>query len=380
MIHLIKAICVLFGTITGVAGGYVMGNLYPEYRGALGMNTDIKLAAILGGIGYLIFSLLLREFEVWQQRWVREVDFKKAIIGTFGAITGLLISNLFLLFPFFLFFNLDYVIKGLGKFSFIIPLLKVFLPLIFNLLGFYTGMNLMLRRQDDIISGITGIFDVQSKHKYREVRILDSSVIIDGRVSDIISSGFLPGKILIPRFVLLELQLLADSSDSLKRTRGRRGLDIADKLIKEYSTEVNVYYAEINSVKAVDEKLVELCKFLNATLVTNDLNLNKVASIQGISVLNINDLSNAVKPMFIPGDKITIKVMKKGKELGQGIGYLNDGTMVIIENGDKMINKDASVIVDSVMQTSAGRLVFAGMGSNGEKNNTNSKNIKSKKA
>jgi rRNA-processing protein FCF1 len=220
-------------------------------------------------------------------------------------------------------------------------------------------MYLLLKKQADIMKGLMDIFNSHSSQRNRDIRILDSSVIIDGRAADIISSGFMPGKILIPRFVLMELQLIADSSNSLKRNKGRRGLDIVDRLIKDFPSDVSVYYGDIETVKDVDEKLVELCKFLNATLVTPDLNVNKVAKIQGIPVMNVNELSNAVKPMFIPGDQITINIVKDGKEPKQGIGYLNDGTMVIVENGRVYIGKTVSVIVNSVMQTSAGRLVFS---------------------
>lgn len=193
----------------------------------------------------------------------------------------------------------------------------------------------------------------------REYKILDTSVIIDGRIADILATGFLDGTIVIPLFVLAELQHIADSSDTLKRTRGRRGLDILNRLQKEESIKVEMYEGDFEEISEVDSKLVKLAKVMQGKVVTNDYNLNKVCEFQNVAVLNINDLANAVKPVVLPGEKMTVLVVKDGKEHNQGVAYLDDGTMIVVEDGRKFINDTIQVEVTSVLQTSAGRMIFA---------------------
>ncbi|MBU1077182.1 MAG: TRAM domain-containing protein [Spirochaetes bacterium] len=190
-------------------------------------------------------------------------------------------------------------------------------------------------------------------------KILDTSVIIDGRIADISETGFLEGILIIPRFVLNELQQIADSADSLKRQRGRRGLDILNKMKKGIKAVVQIVDDDFPEVKEVDEKLIYLGKKLNGTVVTNDFNLNKVAQIQGVQVLNINELANAVKPIVLPGEEMTILISKEGKDSDQGVGYLEDGTMVVVEKGHQYMGKKVDVVVTSVLQTTAGRMIFA---------------------
>lgn len=189
-------------------------------------------------------------------------------------------------------------------------------------------------------------------------KILDTSVIIDGRIMDIIGSGFMEGVIVIPVFVLEELRHIADSSDSLKRNRGRRGLDILNKIQEELDVEVEIVDKDYKSIEEVDSKLVKLAEELNGSLVTNDYNLNKVASFQKMEVLNINELANAVKPVVLPGEEMQVLIVKEGKENEQGIGYLNDGTMIVVEGGKKHVGNMMDVIVTTVLQTSAGRMIF----------------------
>ena len=189
-------------------------------------------------------------------------------------------------------------------------------------------------------------------------KLLDTSVIIDGRVADLCETGFLEGPFLVPHFILDELQHIADSSDSLKRARGRRGLDILNKIQKMADVDVRVIDEDVPHVKEVDAKLVVLAKKLNARIMTNDLNLNKVAELQGVRVLNINELCNALRPVVLPGETIRVFVLKEGKEAGQGVAYLDDGTMIVVDNARRYIGKNVDVVVTSVLQTTAGRMIF----------------------
>jgi uncharacterized protein YacL len=189
-------------------------------------------------------------------------------------------------------------------------------------------------------------------------KILDTSVIIDGRVADICETGFIEGVFILPQFVLHELQHIADASDSVKRTRGKRGLEILHRMQKSVDIEVRITEQDFPRIKAVDSKLVELAKRIDGKIITNDANLNKVAELQGISVLNINTLANALKPIVLPGEEIHVYVLKEGKEPGQGVAYLDDGTMVVIESGKRFMGRSLDVVVTSVLQTTAGRMIF----------------------
>jgi uncharacterized protein YacL len=202
-------------------------------------------------------------------------------------------------------------------------------------------------------------------------KILDTSVIIDGRVADICETGFIEGIFIIPQFVLHELQHIADSPDSVKRTRGKRGLEILHRMQKSVDIEVRISEQDFPRIKEVDTKLVELAKRIDGKIITNDANLNKVAELQGVSVLNINALANALKPVVLPGEELNVYVLKEGKEPGQGVAYLDDGTMVVVENGRRFMGRSLDAIVTSVLQTTAGRMIFAkikeeGAGNHGE--------------
>jgi uncharacterized protein YacL len=202
--------------------------------------------------------------------------------------------------------------------------------------------------------------------EHNETKILlDTSVIIDGRVLDISKAGFLLGTLIVPRFVLAELQHIADSADALKRARGRRGLEILEQLQKESIAPVRIIDTDIEGVREVDDKLVLLARQMLAYLMTNDFNLNNIARLQGVSVMNINDLANAVKAMFLPNEKLVIHVIQEGKEANQGVGYLPDGTMVVVEDGKKYIDRTIEVVVTRMIQTAAGKMYFAKPPSNG---------------
>jgi len=195
--------------------------------------------------------------------------------------------------------------------------------------------------------------------KHDEIVILDTSVIIDGRIADIFQTHFIEGRIVIPRFVLKELQQIADSQDALKRNRGRRGLDVLNKIQKNTALDVKIQEEDFPEVKEVDAKLVKLAKLLGAKIFTNDFNLNKVAEFQGVSVLNINELANSLRPVVLPGETMEVRITKEGKEYNQGVAYLDDGTMVVVDNSKHIIGQVTKVVVTSVLQTSAGRMIFA---------------------
>jgi len=233
-----------------------------------------------------------------------------------------------------------------------------FLQLMVMLLMAYVGLVVGANKGDLLnLAALGGIFggDKQAKKSYK---ILDTSVIIDGRIADIAETGFLDGIILTPQFVLRELQLVADSADSLKRNRGRRGLDILQRLQKIASVQIQIVEDDFPAVREVDLKLIELAKVYEGKIITNDFNLNKVAQLQGVEVLNINELANSLKPIVLPGETMKVFILKEGKEYNQGVAYLDDGTMVVVDNARKMIGKTVDISVTSVLQTTAGKMIF----------------------
>jgi uncharacterized protein YacL len=234
-----------------------------------------------------------------------------------------------------------------------LPLVKVTLTLVFC----YLGMVIGLRGKDEF-NIIIPYVRLRRQDQAEEVTLLDTSVIIDGRIVDICKTKFLEGKVIIPRFVLKELQQIADSTDPIKRQRGRRGLDILHTIQNEVGQDISFNEEELPEVPEVDSKLVKLAKLLDAKILTVDYNLNRVATLQGIKVLNINELANALKPVVTPGEQMRVKLLKEGKEHNQAIGYLDDGTMIVVEDGRRLIGQEVRVIVSSVLQTPAGRMIF----------------------
>lgn len=278
------------------------------------------------------------------------------IVSSIGLIIGLLIA---------------YLISN-PIYNWRIPYVNMVVPVIIYILLGYLGLTIPYKKKEDIYKFFLGIRKIsketddkiaeikeEEKAKSQYPKVLDTSVIIDGRILDICKTGFIEGPLVIPEFVLGELQHIADSSDSLKRTRGRRGLDILNEIQKTLDIEVIIYDGKFEDIKEVDSKLLKLTKLLDGKIITNDYNLNKVAEVQGILVLNINDLSNAVKPIVLPGEEMQIQVVKDGKEANQGLAYLDDGTMIVVESGKKYIGDNITVTVTSVLQTSAGRMIFA---------------------
>lgn len=255
-----------------------------------------------------------------------------------------------------------------------LPIVGSYIPIILSLIMSVVGAKLALRKHNDIVSFFNRIpsrkavkvpdtNDVKAgplgDRLYSSNKLLDTSVIIDGRIMDILSTGFLDGRMVVPNFVLEELQKLSDSSDSLKRAKGRRGLDLVHDMQVSYKGQVLIVDNDYDDISEVDAKLVRLSKQSDATIITNDFNLNKVAEIQGIKVLNINELANAIKPVVVAGEEMNVYLVKEGKEQGQAIAYLDDGTMIVVENGRDDLGNSIPVIVSSVLQTSAGRMIFA---------------------
>lgn len=204
-----------------------------------------------------------------------------------------------------------------------------------------------------------GFLSVKSKKVSKgKDKVIDTSAIIDGRIKDLYDSNIIEGDLIVPSFIISELQTIADSSDFLKRMRGRRGLDILNEIQNDLNKKVKILNIDYNDVKETDNKLLRLCKDINGTLITNDFNLNKIAGLEGIDVLNINEIANAVKPIALPGEKMRVKIIKEGKENNQGIGYLEDGTMIVVDNTKKLLNEEIEFVVTSAIQTSAGRMIF----------------------
>ncbi|RMG68180.1 MAG: TRAM domain-containing protein, partial [Nitrospirae bacterium] len=243
--------------------------------------------------------------------------------------------------------------------------LKPLLPKNFNTLSFalnalfgYGGMMIGFARGKNLTaSGILRLIKGQTMET--NLKLLDTSVIIDGRIADICETGFIEGTLILPQFILQELQHIADSSDPLRRARGRRGLDVLHRMQKMSGLEVRIVEEDFPNIKEVDAKLVALAKMMDAKILTNDFNLNKVAALQGVTVLNINELANALKPVVLPGETMRVFVLKEGKEHNQGVAYMDDGTMVVVENGRRFIGRNIDVTVTSVLQTTAGRMIFS---------------------
>ena len=295
-------------------------------------NQFITFAAFIGSIIIAFLSYFATEF-------LQKLTLKKLIGGLIGAFFGLVISRLVTKND--LTFIIDQKI-----YNYVITFIQILI--------FYIGITVGMKKGEE--------FDLQAiikgKKEDESTKILDTSVIIDGRIADVCETGFVEGTLLIPQFVLIELQHIADSSDSLKRVRGRRGLDIIKKMQMQSNVTVEITDMDFPKIKEVDSKLIFLAQKLGCKIVTNDYNLNKLAEVQGIEVLNLNALANALKPVVLPGEILNIHIIKEGKENNQGIGYLDDGTMVVVEDGKNKIGETLDVVVTSILQTTAGRMIF----------------------
>jgi uncharacterized protein YacL len=254
----------------------------------------------------------------------------------------------------------------------LLPFFGGYLPIVACLVLGYLGMTTVVSHKREIAQFLNFPRDVlRGRGSAERGQVLvDTSAIIDGRIADIAETGFIPGPLVVPRFVLGELQSVADSSDPIRRARGRRGLDVLDRLQRQQRVPVQLVEQELEAGQDVDAQLVRLARAMHCSIVTNDYNLNRVAAIQGISVLNVNELANAVKAVVLPGEEMAIRVIQEGRELGQGVGYLDDGTMVVVENGRRHLNSEVGVVVMRVLQTAAGRMVFAQIKSAGNGHST----------
>ena len=339
-------------------------------RITMGSLICILLGAVLGGlIGFLAspyFIRCLKRFSAWVEQQLGKMPIHDVIAGAIGLAIGLIIANL------------------LGYSFAKIPIVGDYIPVIFSIVFGYLGITITIKKRQEL----TGLFDfvprfmkdfakmkemragasqapaetakaVAPKAEDKAYKLLDTSVIIDGRIADICDTGFIEGTLLIPVFVLEELQHIADSSDVLKRTRVRRGLDILQRIRQSTKVKVEITNVDFDDIAEVDSKLVRLGQQVGGKIITNDYNLNKVAQLRGVEVLNINELSNAVKPVVIPGETMHVTIVKAGKEPGQGVAYLDDGTMIVVENGYHHMNESITVEVTSALQTAAGRMIFA---------------------
>jgi len=266
------------------------------------------------------------------------------IFGLIGAVGGFVASKVLD----WLIFRLDNPVyyAFMSRFS---PLISLFLVILGAMVAIRKKGEMELLEKDIVVKG----------KKNKDVKVIDTSALIDGRIADIVETGFLSGRFVVPRFVLHELQMVADSSDSMKRQRGRRGMDILKRLQEVPDISIKIYDRDFAHIKEVDSKILELAKELGAKVATTDYNLNKVAALQGISILNVNDLAGALKPVVLPGDSLPLFLAKEGKEKAQAVGYLDDGTMLVVEEGRRHIGKRVNVTVNSILQTSAGRMIFA---------------------
>lgn len=347
-------------TIIGFAIGFQVMLLALYFNNYIGffhldyvptLMIQLSGALITGIIFYFLSSRIIdagTKAKEWIESRLQKTPMSDILYAFAGVLMGLLVANLF------------------SRAFLSIPWIGGFIPVVINVVMAYMGASIALKKKEELsglISSPIGTFQKKKKSttviNWVKPKILDTSVIIDGRIADICKTGFIEGTLVIPGFVLEELRHIADSSDSLKRNRGRRGLDILNKIQKELDIEVEIYEGDFEDIAEVDSKLVKLAQVLDGSIITNDFNLNKVAEFQKVQVLNINELANAVKPVVIPGEEMVVQVIKDGKETGQGVAYLDDGTMIVVDGGKKHIGETIGVLVTSVLQTAAGRMIFA---------------------
>lgn len=355
-----KAIRIVFSLI-GLIIGFTSYTTLSESFEILKIGSGIYafIAPVLSGIVIAILFYLIVPWALNKAKSVAKILDKELskypqvdiLLGSIGIIGGFVVA---------------YLISGLFT---QIPVVGGLISLILYLCLGYIGMKIVLKSKSDLSNINKLARNIGSKDKEKDSKkgkgklippkVLDTSVIIDGRIADICKTGFVEGTLVIPSFVLEELRHIADSSDDLKRVRGRRGLDILNIIQHELNIDVEISERDFDDIAEVDSKLLKLAQVLNGKVVTNDFNLNKVAQFQGVEVLNINELANAVKPVVIPGEDMVVQVVKDGKEAQQGIAYLDDGTMIVVDGGRKHMGETIKVLVTSVLQTPAGRMIFA---------------------
>ncbi len=330
---------ILLGIAGWQLGEYLAGSAPPEFY--LRYVVVLMLSGVALG-GLLAPYLTVRPVKLMRRR-IRQLPAQELLAIILGLTMGLIVAAL-----------LAPVLANLP------PPYGQFLPFLAALGFAYLGMAIMMMRQRDIFAILGSRFSAEgSPLRDERVVLLDTSVIIDGRIADISQTGFIMGTMLVPRFILNELQHIADSPDALRRNRGRRGLDMLNRLKEESAVPVRITDMDAPEAHEADDKLIQLAKTLRCPIITNDYNMNRVAQLQGVMVLNVNELANAVKSVLLPGETISVKILQEGKELGQGVGYLDDGTMIVIEEGRPYIGQTIPIMVKKVLQKTEGRLVFA---------------------
>jgi len=353
-----RVIFFLIGALFALAGLYASSRIL--WLGLIHFRTDVQLRfwiLALGALIGLVVGLILapwimrgsKGMAIFIEQNLQKTPLQDLIAGAVGLIIGLIICNL------------------IRSILMVMGIMGIIAWILITIFVCYLGISVAVKRREELM----GIFNnlprlgkekgVRSEKKAGSHKLLDTSVIIDGRIADLCESGFLEGTLLVPAFVLEELRHIADSEDVLKRNRGRRGLDVLNSIRKNSRVRVQIYDNKRNleSTGDVDTRLVKLGQHIGAKIVTNDYNLNKVAELHGVEVLNINELANAIKSVVLPGEEMHVQVIKDGKESGQGVAYLDDGTMIVIDGGKRYVGQTAHVLVTSVLQTAAGRMIFA---------------------
>lgn len=359
MSKIFKFLFTVIGALVGIFIVSVLSDI-DFVRGIGSQKIITGVSVVIVFLFALIFFILsprvfkaLEDLLVIWERQIQTKSFTEVILGAVGLILGLIIAFL--------------ISQPIYKIP--IPYVgSVISILLYGMLG-YLGLTIGMSNKDTISEKVRDLTSLAAKRnvKPKDVvkeytgipKVLDTSVIIDGRILDIAKAGFIEGPLVVPVFVLEELQHIADSADGLKRNRGRRGLDTVAEIQELKKVEVIIYNGKIEEIPEVDSKLLKLATELNGKIVTNDFNLNKVARVQNLDVLNINELANAVKPLYLPGEEMEILIVREGKEHKQGLAYLDDGTMIVVENGKDLIGEKVNVVVTSALQTSAGKMIFA---------------------
>lgn len=354
-----RIIRLLFVIVGAAVGFYYLPPIWIAMRNQLGVQLarpiESAIDFLIGALVFWLISLLLTDWTIKMLKQAENALTKKSLtyllFGAISTIFGLILA----------------ILISIPLWRLSIPVVNNVLPVLLMILFSYLGFHLGTTRQDEWRRLLTrrGRDDQEAQvikrqdENYHHYKILDTSILIDGRIYDLVKTGFLEGTLLVPNFVLYELQYIADAGESIKRVRGRRGLDILNKLRSEKIVPVEMYKGDFEDIKEVDEKLIALAKKVDGVIVTNDYNLNKVIQFQNVQVLNINNLAKSLRPRVIPGEQLTVVVVKKGTERQQGVAYLDDGTMVVVEDGRYYMNEQLDVEVTSALQTDAGRMIFA---------------------
>lgn len=341
----------LLGLIVFAVAGYYLGNLFlPLLFPALAsLPYVIGFSVLMAALGYIVMPSITLNPVNWIRSYLSKVSGQTLATALIGLVIGLVIAALISI-----------------SLSFLPDPFKSVLPFVAAVLFGYLGSAIAVARQGDFRNLFQGGHRTNKEGRSQSGKwqqdksiLVDTSVIIDGRIADIARTGFIAGTLVIPRFVLNELQYIADSAESLRRQRGRRGLEVLADLQKERAISTTIADIDVEGVREVDEKLIMLARQMQAPILTNDYNLNRVAELQGVQVLNINELANAVKSILLPGELLAVNVIQEGKEVGQGVAYLDDGTMVVVEDGKNFLGKEIEVSVTKVLQTAAGRMIFS---------------------